>query len=151
MRGFDALMARAQELLDARLDPFDDQAFCEALAEDVDALEQVTQLRAVHLELSAARESRQPQKRPAILRWSWVALPAAAALLLWMTSERAPNMEAQPVTPTAFQKTELQESLPAAPAILKVREEVRTTAVQHRPKGDLLRVRITTTEQTKQI
>ncbi|MGB0951802.1 MAG: hypothetical protein ACPG31_01125 [Planctomycetota bacterium] len=142
-----SLIERAQDLLDQRLDPFEDAALCEALMEDVEALEQITHMRAVHLELAAMRRMEKPRGRQ---RWGWMGLPAAAALLLWMASDREWGEKDMPVTPTAMHETERQDVAPAAPAILKVREKVRTTAVQQRPQGNLLRVKITTTEHATQ-
>lgn len=154
-----SLVERAQMHLDARRDPFDDAVLCQALMMDAEALEQVTHLRAVHLELCSATSGRavtdespilRPRRASAFWRGGWIALPAAAALLLWMTSERHPTLEPQSVTPMALHDLEPTEEIPAVPAILNVREEVRTTAVQQRPQGGLLRLKITTTEHSAQ-
>lgn len=160
-----ALLAEAQELLDSRRDPFENAAFCQALEDAPEALEEIVALRAVALPLQdLGRIQAHPPSATGRTNWSWIAMPMAAALLLWATLDprsdsdtesTAGHVASLPVLETSEHRgvpepQVVSGAMPPAttPAILQMSHDVRTQTHHQKTGAGILQVKITSSQKS---
>lgn len=141
------LLTEAQELLDQRLDPLDQEGFAERLASCPEALDEVIALRALALSLQSfsAQEVRSPIL--AAKRWWLAPLAAAAALLLMLLPPvRELAIIEEPMFTAAAEPSAVAI---ATPAVLHWEQTMRSTTLSPPPSGDVLSLSITSSRSVR--